>query len=209
MKKIIFLDFDDTLYYTSRAKKNALEECFSEKNIDAEIAKKTIFILQKTRKFDLLLEHPLNLINVILQINGLAKPRDIDAIYTKYTAKIKRDILPNAHLFGCLRYIKSQDPDTKFVILTNNYLQTTIGILKEKNELDFFDGIITPEFFGESKTEFFFQAVLQLYQIKPHECVMIGDNDLTDGSCKHLGIKYCNIQVIGNMSDEEIYEEFI
>ena len=193
MLKYIFFDFDDTLYFTHKAKRNSLKYCLdSIANVD--LYRQSIFMLQKARKSDLLLENPVNLINIFASFEGKNTPSNISECYKKYKLKFFELLERNDKVFHHIEMIKSFNPNIKIVILTNNYIQTIIEILEKNGELSNFDSIISPEFFGSGKSGFYYQAVLQLYGIHATDCVMIGDNDLTDGSCVDVGIKFINVK---------------
>lgn len=203
MLKYVFFDFDDTLYFTHKAKRDSLKHCLS--NIaNVDFYRQSIFMLQKARKSDLLLENPLNLINIFASFEGKNTPSNISDCYKKYKWKFFELLERNDKVFHHMETVKSVNPNVKFVILTNNYLQTVMEVLEKNRELNNFDSIISPEFFGAGKSGFYYQAVLQLYGINATDCVMVGDNDLTDGSCVDVGIKFINVKEFQKFGREDL-----
>ena len=205
MKKYIFFDFDDTLYFTHSAKKRSLEYCLKDIS-HINIHTQTIFMLQKARKSDLLIENPANIINIISAFDNKNTPTNISNYYDKYRAKFFELLERNEIIFEQIEIIKSINPKIKIVILTNNYIQSILEILKNNGELNKFDSIISPEFFGSGKSAFFYQAVLQLFSIHATDCLMIGDNVLTDGSCVDVGIEFLNVKEFQTFEKDKLHE---
>ena len=83
------------------------------------------------------------------------------------------------------------DQGLKTALLTNESKSRVQTFLDKIASLDLFNEVVVSHDVGyEKPAPRFFKEALQRLEIEPPELVMFGDNEITDGACKELGILF-------------------
>lgn len=193
-KKLILVDIDNTLVNTGSASDKAISKTLQDFfQIDYNSVSDQIEIMRRSRPQDLTAEHPL-----LHKFIAFKKSKKT-CLKTLYKAhKSYQDLLMDQiqEMPGARKFLQAcLDAKIPTVAITNNFLVFALERLVKTDLHNFFDNIITPEVYGIPKPHpFLFQTILKDYKVTPKETLMIGDNIVTDGGSKSIGIDFFLLQ---------------
>jgi HAD superfamily hydrolase (TIGR01549 family) len=202
---LILIDIDNTIACVGDENKQAMSLVMNEFfQVDYKHVEKYLTLMQRSRPQDLTAEHP------ILHLSIAAKQSNVDVdvelvhdAYESYIEEIERRVreVPGARSF----LLKGYGEGVPLVALTNNFMSIAIKRLVKLKLAKYISEIVTPEVYGFGKpSAFLFQTILRDLGVKSSNVVMIGDNPVTDGGCRQVGIRYCPIDL---SRSEEQYSE--
>jgi len=92
-----------------------------------------------------------------------------------------------------LKFLKGRG--LKLALISNNWKEA-YKLFKRYGINDYFDVIIISEKLDSLKSGLKpFNFVLKKLNLKPEDCLMIGDDLIEDGACRKVGIKFCLIDM--------------
>jgi HAD superfamily hydrolase (TIGR01509 family) len=99
---------------------------------------------------------------------------------------------PNYRFRAALRWAKAKA--LKTAIASNDRAERLHAIVDAHKARELLDAIVVSEEVRvEKPRQEFFETVLKRLRVKGDEAVMFGDNPISDGACKELGIKFVQV----------------
>ena len=194
MKNIILIDLDNTLVAIKDPHSEALRSATQGlSTVAVEKAMEKISLLKRCRPNDLTAEHvALHLQMILKSENEKYSLKDLHNKYEHYLEKFYDDL--NV-VEGAEEFLASaSEMSLPIVVVTNNFLDISIKKIIATGLEQYITDIITPETYGIGKeNKFLFRFILDDWKCDPSNAIMIGDNSLTDGGCRDLGIEYFHI----------------
>lgn len=197
MIKVVGFDLDNTLFDQELFELEVFEKIAKQIEIDYGISKKeylkSLRELYVKGKKNNVFDEALKSLNIFPQNNW--------ENYVKSTLlPIYRNFIPSKlELYqNSLHYLDFfYKNDYKLALITNGreYGQNVkIDLL---NIRKYFDVILISDTYAITKRKpstFMFKQILGIFDIKSHEMVYIGDDDINDKSCEKVGIRFINIK---------------
>ena len=115
----------------------------------------------------------------------------------KYRQLLTGKFQTDDHVVEAFRFLK--DNGIRIALLSNERVARVDAYLEKTGITDFFDAVIVSEAVGVEKPDprIFIEALTRLH-IESHEMVMFGDNEIADGACSQLGIRFVLVTAYKN-----------
>lgn len=191
MKNIIF-DLDNTIIHSDKAYDLALNEC----QIDVQIYQKARANVKKILNQKYPSTSARNRLLYFKEYLFLLRKHhsasDVLELYDRYEEKMLQCLADQVSQLKRNKLMQKLAQKADLYILTNENLKTQlakVSVVDPKGE--FFKGILTSEEYGfEKPNRGIFEHLLAKYNLKPEECLMVGDDYKNDiQPAKLLGIK--------------------
>ncbi|MCD6247447.1 MAG: HAD hydrolase-like protein [Candidatus Diapherotrites archaeon] len=130
-------------------------------------------------------------------INAVFEELNITKVLTKQLIREWRKyqktlFKPNPRFRAALKWAKAKA--LKTAIASNDRAERLHAIVDVHRVRELLDAIVVSEEVRVEKPDLrFFEIVLERLQVKGNEAIMFGDNPISDGACKELGIKFVQV----------------